>query len=232
MTKERQYRNSSTSIWWKLVRSAITGPTVGILLLSTGTAARSQDAKAQIPPTYSVLYTFTGGADGANPLGGNLLLDPAGTLYGTAGSAGDLSCSGLQPPGCGVVFKLDRTGKETALHSFTGGADGSFPVAGVVRDDAGNLYGSTYAGGSKGSGVVYKLDSTGKESVLYSFTGGADGNGPFAGLIRDDVGNLYGTTYAGGSDGLGVVFKLDSTGKESVLYSFTGEQTEHILART
>jgi uncharacterized repeat protein (TIGR03803 family) len=73
------------------------------------------------------------------------------------------------------VFKLDTTGTETVLHSFTGGADGGNPYAGVIRDPAGNLYGTTYSGGASGQGVVFKLDTTGTETVLHSFTGGADG---------------------------------------------------------
>jgi len=171
-------------------------------------------------PAYKVLYTFTGGADGGNPLGGNLILDPEGNLYGTAST--DLACTELQPPGCGVVFRVDKTGKENVLYTFTGGADGGGPIAGVVRDEAGNLYGTTFEGGSDRSGVVFKLDRTGKETVLYSFTGGEDGNGPSAGLMRDVAGNLYGTTFGGGSNGSGVVFRVDRTSKESVLYSFTG----------
>src|SRR5207248_3167096 len=136
--------------------------------------------------------------------------------------------------GCGVVFKLDPTGKETVLYTFTGGTDGSNPVAGLRRDSAGNLYSTTQRGGDvncnggQGCGVVFKLDSTGRETVLYRFTGGTDGAFPAAGLIRDAAGNLFGTTQSGGNpscfsgNGCGVVFKLDPTGKETVLYTFTG----------
>src|ERR1017187_8120141 len=74
----------------------------------------------------------------------------------------------------GVAYKLDTTGHETVLYSFTGGADGAYPV-GVIRDSAGNLYGTTDSGGAANSGVVYKLDTAGHETVLYRFTGGADG---------------------------------------------------------
>jgi uncharacterized repeat protein (TIGR03803 family) len=122
-----------------------------------------------------------------------------------------------------VVFKLDRRGKETVLYSFTGGADGSMTFAGVVRDAAGNLYGTTNNGGdfrgafcaSLGCGVGFKLDPTGKETVLHSFTGGADGMNPQGGLLQDEEGNLYGTTVGGGDTsscsptyGCGVVFKI------------------------
>ena len=94
------------------------------------------------------------------------------------------------------------------LYSFTGGADGSQPLAGLVRDAADNLYGTTSAGGGFGWGAVFKVDKTAKQIVPYSFTGGTDGSCPMAGLIRDSAGNLYGTTEFGGNAGVGVVFKL------------------------
>jgi uncharacterized repeat protein (TIGR03803 family) len=103
---------------------------------------------------------------------------------------------------------LDTAGHETVLHSFTAGADGGGPSAGVIRDSSGNLYGTTKDGGTAGLGVVYKLDTAGQETVLYNFTGGADGGVPYGGVIRDSAGNLYGTTYSGGKHGSGVVFKL------------------------
>ena len=128
----------------------------------------------------------------------------------------------------GVVYKLDATGHQTVLNSF-GGTDGSYPAAGVIRDSAGNLYGTTAEGGGGdcylGCGVVYELNASGQEVVLYRFTGGADGGAPEAGLVRDSSGNLYGTTVNGGSSicngGCGVVYKLDATGHETVLHSFT-----------
>jgi uncharacterized repeat protein (TIGR03803 family) len=171
----------------------------------------------------TVLYTFTGGADGAIPLAG-VIRDAAGNLYGTTEHGGDLSCnSGV---GCGTVFKVDKTGKETVLYRFTRGADGTgTPFAGVIRDAAGNLYGTTADGGPFSSGTVFKVDTTGKETVLYTFTGGrggTDGFLPSGALIRDAAGNLYGTTQLGGNYSFGTVFKLDSTGKETVLYRFRG----------
>src|SRR5579885_2593117 len=86
----------------------------------------------------------------------------------------------------------------TVLYSFTGQADGGFPNASLIRDSAGNLYGTTAGGGAFGWGTVFELDSTGKETMLYSFTDGADGATPYASVIRDAAGNLYGTTSAGG----------------------------------
>ena len=163
----------------------------------------------------TVLYSFTGGADGGHPLAG-VIRDSAGNLYGTTETAG------ASDPGYGVVYKIDATGQETVLYSFIGGADGAYPVAGVIRDSAGNLYGTTESGGAADFGVVYKIDTTGHETVLYSFTGGADGGIPVAGVIRDSAGNLYGTTQSGGTSSAGVVYRIDTTGHETVLYSFTG----------
>jgi uncharacterized repeat protein (TIGR03803 family) len=167
----------------------------------------------------TVLYTFTGGADGSNPRGG-VVRDESGNLYGTTANGGlDNNC--YEGPTCGVVFKLDPNGNETVLYSFTGGADGGNPYAGVIRDAAGNLYGTTFVGGAYGGGTVFKIDSAGVFSVLHTFTGGADGGNPAAGVIRDTEGNLYGTTLNGGGV-LGVVFKLDPAGNETVLHTFTG----------
>jgi uncharacterized repeat protein (TIGR03803 family) len=168
------------------------------------------------------LYSFTGKADGANPQAG-LVRNSAGVLYGVAYSGGDLStCNGL---GCGVAFKLDRTGVETVLHRFTGKPDGANPKASLIRDSAGNLYGATEYGGDpclllSGCGVVFKLDKAG-ETVLYRFKGTPDAANAIAGLVMDSTGNLYGTTRGGGTSGYGAVFRLNTAGVETVLYSFT-----------
>ena len=111
---------------------------------------------------------------------------------------------------------------ETVLYSFKGGTDGAIPFAGLVQDAQGNLYGTTTQGGTSNMGTVFMVDTTGKETVLYSFTGtGGDGENPYGGLVRDAQGNLYGTTVNGGTSGKGTVFELDTTGKETVLHSFT-----------
>jgi uncharacterized repeat protein (TIGR03803 family) len=161
----------------------------------------------------TVLHNFTGGADGGDPYGG-VIRDAKGNLYGTTNGGG--------ASGAGVVFKVDTSGNETVLYSFTGGVDGGYPLAGVILDSKGNLYGTTNGGGASGAGVVFKVDTSGNETALYSFTGGADGGYPLAGVIRDSKGNLYGTTNGGGASGAGVVFKVDTSGNETVLYSFTG----------
>ena len=160
-----------------------------------------------------VLYSFTGGADGGNPQS-PVIRDSAGSLYGTTRVGGASNQ--------GVVYRLDATGHETALYSFTGGADGAHPYAGLILDSAGNLYGTTYRGGPANAGVVYKVDVAGYETVLYAFTGGADGGNPYAGVIRDSTGNLYGTTLYGGAANAGVVYELEAAGHETVLYPFTG----------
>jgi len=188
--------------------------------------------KLSNPGKETLLYSFTGGADGGGPEGG-VIRDAEGNFYGTTSYGGDLSCPSTPVgSGCGVVFKLSTTGKETVLYTFKGGTDGAEPQAGVIRDAKGNLYGTASYGGDlsecqgSGCGVVFKVSATGKQTVLYSFTGGSDGGSPVQGLIRDGNGNLYGTTYAGGNMscqyGCGVVFRLSKTGKETVLYSFTG----------
>jgi len=177
--------------------------------------------------TESVLYSFTGGSDGANPYGG-LIFDPSGNLYGTSFYGG--------ASGVGVVYKLtpnsDGTWTESVLHTFTGGQDGGNPnIGNLTFDPAGNLFGTTRYGGGSGAGVVYKLtpnsDGTWTESVLYTFTGGQDGAYPSGTLIFGPAGRLFGNANNGGV-GLGNVFKLTLGAKgkwyEHVLYVFQGNQ--------
>jgi len=133
-----------------------------------------------------------------------VILDSAGNLYGTTEAGGALSQ-------WGVVYKLNPAGQETVLHSFCSLAnctDGAQPVAGVIFDSAGNLYGTTVSGGAGEYGVVYELDAAGQLTVLYSFTNGADGGEPEAGVIRGSAGDLYGTAQSGGKKGGGVVFRV------------------------
>jgi uncharacterized repeat protein (TIGR03803 family) len=194
---------------------------MAVLLLALATSPLMQ---AQ---TFTTLYNFTGSADGAYPYAG-VVQDEMGNLYGVAANGGNLNCTFLGEPGCGVVFKLDTTGKETVLHSFTG-LDGAYPYGGLVRDKAGNLYGTTEYGGNLlcdlwqgfGCGVVFKIDPTGKETVLHVFGGGrSDGCEPYQNLIMDEAGNLYGTTPGCGASNGGTVFKLTMKGKETLLHNF------------
>ncbi len=161
----------------------------------------------------TVLYRFTGTGGDGFPLAG-VVRDSSGNLYGATPNGG--------PNNAGTVFKIDSAGKKTILYSFTGSPDGAYPQAGLLRDSKGNIYGTTMQGGSSGAGTVFEVDSSGKETVLYSFTGAADGSFPESGLIRDSRGNLYGTTSAGGAQPAGTVFKVDPSGEETVLYNFTG----------
>ncbi|HLW69023.1 MAG TPA: choice-of-anchor tandem repeat GloVer-containing protein [Candidatus Binataceae bacterium] len=188
----------------------------------------------------SVLYSFTGGSDGSQPVA-SLIADSSGILYGTAQLGG---ASGL-----GTVFSLKPPSSagpwtESVLHSFTGGSDGSQPVAGLVADRSGTLYGTTQFGGASNSGTVFALTpppisgGAWSESVLYAFTGINDGGEPLAGLLLAPNGALYGTTLEGGqrfqafcssNKGCGVVFKLTppttpgGLWTESVLHRFLGE---------
>jgi len=159
----------------------------------------------------TVLHTFSG-PDGSTPSGTAGLTYAAGSLYGTTTLGGTY--------GQGTVFELDKTGAFQVLYSFSGGADGGAPWAGVVLDGAGNIYGTTQNGGS-GRGVVFKLDPSGNETVLHSFQG-PEGGYPISTLTWDPAGNLYGTAYYGGSHGVGTVFELDPNGTLTVLYNFAG----------
>jgi len=177
--------------------------------------------------TERVLYSFTGGSDGANPFSG-VIFDGGGNLYGTTYYGG--------ASGAGVVYKLtpnsDGTWIERVLHTFTGGLDGGNPDFGnLTFDTAGNLYGPTGYGGGSGSGVVYKLtpsgDGTWTETVLHTFTGGKDGMIPSGTLVFDPMGRLYGVAQGVNGD-YGNVFKLTlgANGKwsDQVLYVFQGDQ--------
>jgi uncharacterized repeat protein (TIGR03803 family) len=219
-----------------------TQPTGEYCTVSNGSGSSGPASNVQVTCVSNerVLYAFTGASDGGGPYD-NVIMDGAGNLYGTTEIGG--------AHGYGVVFKLAPTGSggytESVLYSFLGSSgDGLDPFAGLIMDGAGNLYGTTYAGGNvsvstcnTGFGTVFKLAPNGSggytESVLYAFNGGtADGIGPYAAVVMDGQGNLYGTTKVGGSgnsdcsDGLGVVFKLAPNGSggytESILHTFAG----------
>ena len=175
--------------------------------------------------TFTVLYNFTGGSDGWGPYAG-LIRDSAGDLYGSTSLGGDSNCTPGYGYGCGVVFKLDTAGTETVLHSFSGSPDGANPVAPVVRDKAGNIYGTTFYGGSRGNGTVFKIDTAGAEKVLYGFTGSSDGCYPWQGLVEDKSGSVFGTAGGCGSSGYGSIFKVDTSGKFTLLHSFTGRSSD------
>lgn len=171
----------------------------------------------------TILHEFTGGADGGEIYGG-VVRDADGNLYGNAAIGG--SCS--VQSGCGTVFKVDASGNETTLYSFKGGTDGLFPTGNLVRDAAGNLYGTTQEGGDLtcdnfinygGCGTLFKVDPSGSETIVHTFTGAPGDGGSFGALLTmDSAGDIYGATYAGGelncnwvsleSIGCGTIFKV------------------------
>lgn len=179
--------------------------------------------------TYTLLHAFNNAGDGAYPQAG-VTLDAAGNLYGTT--------TGYEQNTTSTVYKLSRAGsgwRVSVLHTFAGGTDGAAPYAGVVFGPDGTLYGTTASGGLFNNGTVYNLRPPASpclsaecpwvETILYNFTGLADGAGPWANLTFDSAGNIYSTTIAGGTHGKGVVFELSRSGEtwtESVLYSFKG----------
>jgi uncharacterized repeat protein (TIGR03803 family) len=188
-----------------------------IALLAFSTSAGAQ--------TEKVIYHFFTGSGGLEPNGG-LIFDAAGNLYGTTRGGGG-TCPDSSN-GCGVVFELSpgsSSWTETVLHSFAG-VYGEFPSSGVVFDGAGNLYGTTSYGGTYNAGTVFELSPTGtgwKEAVLYSFSGASDGGIPFAGVVLDSTGNVYGTASSGGTNSQGVLFQLvpgASSWTENVLLNF------------
>jgi uncharacterized repeat protein (TIGR03803 family) len=156
--------------------------------------------------TFTTLYNFTGGSDGGNPYAG-VIQDKAGNLYSTAVNGGHLNC-GYGGSGCGMVYKLKTSRRETVLHRFSG-SDGEWPYTSLIQDHKGNFYGTTETGGSSGYGSVFKINAAGKETVLHSFAGGTS------------------TTNGCGSSGYaGTIFKIDSTGKETILHNFAGGSSD------
>jgi uncharacterized repeat protein (TIGR03803 family) len=169
------------------------------------------------PQTKTTLHSFSA-PDGAFP-NNPLLLDAQGNLYGTAFQGGAHNR--------GTVFSMTPDGTETVLYSFKTSPDATTPGAGLIRDDLGNLYGTTVSNGGHLSGAVFQVSPDGKEKVLWGFKNHPDGKEPRAGLVRDAEGNLYGTTFYGGDHpnalGHGIVFQITPDGTEKVLYRFTGD---------
>lgn len=179
--------------------------------------------------TETVLHNFGNGSDGQYPEAG-VIMDAAGNLYGVTYQGGTY-CSALS--GCGTVYEVspgEGGWTESVLHNFDEN-DGLHPWATLIMDASGNLYGTTNQGGSNcapfGCGTVFELSpgegGVWSETVLLSFNGASDGWSPQAPLIRDAAGNLYGTTFYGGTNLYGTVFKLSPHGgawTETVLYDF------------
>lgn len=175
--------------------------------------------------TEHVLYSFKGGNDGWGP-GGGVAYDSKGNVFGTTPDGGASSS--------GVVYEVSRDARrfhERVIHAFTGGKDGAVGSLGLLlRDSSGNFYGVTeLGGGTPNAGTVFRISPAGTKytfTTLYRFKGMPDASGPYGGLIADASGNLYGTTYYGGANGVGTVFELKAVAggkyRERVLYSFKG----------
>jgi uncharacterized repeat protein (TIGR03803 family) len=168
------------------------------LVLAIGFMVLAGTTQSQEGPTFTVLYSGTAGR-GTDPIA--LLPGPDGVLYGTAADTGNCFCGG-------VLFKLSANDTESVLHLFDGQSDGLFPVAGLVRDSDGNLYGTTLNGGGstackQACGIVFRVNQWGTETVLHRFAGGSSGGAnPHGPVVLDTEGNLYGTTLNGGAYGL------------------------------
>jgi len=168
-----------------------------------------------ITGSLTTLYTFSGGSDGGNPQAGLVTAGTASALFGTTAKGGS---------GAGTVFKLATSGSQptlTTLHTFTGGADGGNPQAGLITGTGSILYGATAGGGISGNGTVFQITTSGSLTTLYTFSG-SDGANPYAGLFQATDGNLYGATEAGGTNGFGTVFRLTTSGSLTTLHTFTG----------
>ncbi|HVR45298.1 MAG TPA: choice-of-anchor tandem repeat GloVer-containing protein [Candidatus Binatia bacterium] len=172
------------------------------------------------PATENVLHDFTGGRDGFGP-GGGVTFDASGNLYGTTPDGGVDSQ--------GIVYEVTSHAQERIVHTFTGGKDGGVGSLGLLLLESGGLYGVTEEGGAHSAGTVYRLTRTGKRwalSTLYAFKGTPDAASPYGGLVPNAAGDLFGTTYYGGANGMGTVFELTRNAKggyhERVLYSFKG----------
>lgn len=187
------------------------------LLVVTTLAARPVQAQ-----TFTVLHSFTAGTDGAVP--NPIIRDAQGNLYGTTRFGGIVSCG---EDTCGTVYKVDSAGNETVLYRFEGGTNGSNPVAGLVRDAAGNLYGTTQGNGFiGGDSVIFKVDPSGQQTVLY-VADTPQASALDSPLALDAQGNLYGMSpYAGDSNcrtdmlGCGNLFRLTPSGEITVLHTF------------
>jgi uncharacterized repeat protein (TIGR03803 family) len=207
--------------WGQLIRAksgVLYGTTTGGGASGTGTVFQVSEKDE------TLLYSFAGGKDGATPLAG-LVEDAAGNLYGTTSAGG--------ANGNGTVFKLTApktkgaAWAETVLYSFGTGSDGATPYGGLIFDAAGNLYGTTSAGGANAYGTVFQLvpGSPWTEKILYNFQNTDDGGVPYAGLVADKKGNFYGAATEGGSNGGGTVYELTpsaGTWNFNALYSVPG----------
>jgi uncharacterized repeat protein (TIGR03803 family) len=165
------------------------------------------------------LYSF-GFIDGSQPTAA-LVQGSDGNFYGTTFEGGTSIEFGAEY-GYGTVFQISSNGAFNSLYSFTNGIDGGSPYAGLAEGLDGAYYGATVSGGASGDGVIFQITSAGALTPFYSFTNGVDGSQPRAAMILGGDGGFYGTTYQGGSNGLGVVFRFTTIGGLTPLHSFKG----------
>ena len=214
--------NAVEAIFQRLHSFGLTAPTATLVQASDGnlygtTAGGGTSGLGTIfqmttDGTLSLLHSFSGGNDGANPEAG-LVQASDGKLYGTTQIDGT--------GGNGTVFQITTNGSFKVMYSFTSGADGSGANS-LVQASDGFLYGTAAYGGVHGNGTVFRITTNGTFSLLYFFTGGTDGSNPRTGLVQASDGNLYGTTFFGGSAGYGIIFRITTGSTFSTLHSFTG----------
>jgi uncharacterized repeat protein (TIGR03803 family) len=223
---------SNTSAWTSsdylfTAQSGLLAEVKALAILFVLTLVASQSALAQ---TFTVIHNFKGGQDGEAPVAG-LTMDLAGSIYGTTYHGGS---------GSGTVYKLSYRNSAwtlTTLYDFKGGSDGDSPLAGVIFDSGGSLYGTTEMGGGSNAGTVFRLSPPASvckstisclwtETVLYRFQGGSDAELPnYGDIVFDRAGNIYGVTIIGGPSGQGTVYELTPSKvgwTERVLYAFSG----------
>jgi uncharacterized repeat protein (TIGR03803 family) len=220
-------RGLSNAIWSSDTASVATidstGLATGIALGAANIRATSGNVSGSTTLTVtkiSILHSFDGTpSDGAFPVA-ELVIDGSGNLYGTTPL--------FSPEISGTVFKIDVASRKSILHT------GSFPSSGaglILR--SGNLYGITYRGYGDDFGAIFKIDSNGSVSTIHSFGSEANfSNTDINSLIMDDSGNFYGASRTGGTYGVGMVFKIDANGKESILYNFSGESNHSLSLAT
>ena len=168
---------------------------------------------AQAAAVLTTLHSFQVWTNGESPYAG-LVQGSDGNFYGTTLYGGT--------NGYGTVFQISTNRALTTLYSFTGG-DGAYPQTGLVQGSDGNFYGTTGGGGTNNAGTVFKISANGALTSLYSFTGGSDGANPLAGLVQGSDGSFYGTTYSGGTNGVGTVFRISTNGALTSLHLFSGD---------
>jgi uncharacterized repeat protein (TIGR03803 family) len=219
-------RQSSPSLVVRVERRAHLRTLVAAAIIALVAPATTTAQQA-----FTVLHTFTSGADGARPTA--LIQATDGNFYGTTATGGGSAECPWAGGGCGTVFTMTPAGAVTILHAFAGGTDGAVPLASLMQATDGNFYGTTFYGGGTdaecehGCGTVFKMTPAGTVTIVHAFAGGTDGASPRASLIQATDGSFYGTTIGGGSGApggtnAGTVFKMTPAGMVTILHGFAG----------